>query len=269
MSYKFLKEELKNQVLHVVINRPDVHNAFNPELIGEFIDCFTQINTRDEVRVVVLRGEGKSFSAGADLNWMKSLKDYGLSENLEDSKKLALMFRTIDQCMKPIIGVVQGPAYGGGVGIVSVCDYVIASDAAKFSFSEVKLGLIPAVISPYVVRKIGESYARAYFFSGALFGVQEALRMGLVHEVCVAERLAATVEEKAEMFLKAAPKAASECKLFLNTLCQMLATQDRKIINGIEQFTCESIARIRVTSEAQQGMAALLEKTTPTWTGKN
>ncbi len=241
-------------VVEVWLNRPELHNAFNSEVIEEMIALFESL--RDE-RLIILSGRGASFCAGADLNWMKAMKNYSKEENFKDSKRLAKMFSAINECDVPVIGRVNGHALGGGVGLVSVCDYVVAVDDAKLGFTEVKLGLIPAVISPYCISKIGESNARAYMLSGERFGAAEAKAMGLVHEVVKSTDLTAKVDDVAQKFLSAGPVAAKEAKKLIRGVM--------KNLKASEDFTCQMISERRVSSEGQDGMRALLEKDEPAW----
>lgn len=252
--------DLESGVKEVWLNRPDLHNAFNAELIDEAITLFESFNSDKNLRLIILGGRGASFCAGADLNWMKSMKDYSEAENIQDSKKLAKMFYTINECEVPVIGRVHGSALGGGVGLVSVCDYVVAVPKALMGFTEVRLGLIPAVISPYCISKIGESNARAWFLSGERFDSYKAKEMGLVHDVVEAEALDAKIEEIKKRFLAAGPVAAREAKKLVKTVV--------KNIKESEDFTCSMIAKRRISSEGQEGMRALLEKDKPNWMKK-
>lgn len=253
----YLKSEKSDLgVLTLTLNREDVHNAFNAELISEISNAFRKIN--DEVRLVVLTGAGKSFCSGADLNWMKSMKDFTKEENIEDSTKLAEMFELINECPVPVLGKVNGHALGGGVGIVSVCDFVHTHERAKFGFTEVKLGLIPAVISPFVISKIGESHARATFLSGEVFDANRALSMNLVHKVSKLEDFEKDFEEVKNNFISAGPKASRDSK---NLIASVMTLDSREL----RAFTCETIAQKRVSDEGQEGMSALLEKRKPNW----
>jgi len=254
MKYLEVIEKEKG-VKEVWLNRAELHNAFNAELIEEMITLFESF--KDE-RLIILSGRGNSFCAGADLNWMKAMKDYTKEENFQDSKRLARMFSAINECDVPVIGRINGHALGGGVGLVSVCDYVVASDNALMGFTEVRLGLIPAVISPYCISKIGESNARAWFLSGERFGAVEAQRMGLVHEVVVSgQDLDLKIEEVKKKFLAAGPVAAKEAKKLIRGVM--------KNLKASEDFTCQMITERRVSSEGQEGMRALLEKEKPAW----
>jgi methylglutaconyl-CoA hydratase len=254
---KFLEViEKEAGVKEVWLNRPEVHNAFNAELIEEMISLFESF--KDE-RLIILSGRGSSFCAGADLNWMKAMKNYTKEENFQDSKRLARMFSAINECNVPVIGRVNGHALGGGVGLVSVCDYVVAVQDALMGFTEVRLGLIPAVISPYCISKIGESNARAWMLSGERFGAEEAKRMGLVQEVVLsAADLDSKINEVKKKFLVAGPIAAKEAKKLIREVM--------KNLKASEDFVCNMITERRVSSEGQEGMRALLEKSKPNWT---
>lgn len=259
MSFKFLNYELSDKgVATVTLNRPEIHNAFNDELINELVSCFNGIDQDKKVRLVVLTGAGKSFCAGADLNWMKSMVSYSMEENIKDSKNLALLFSTINNCTRPVIGKINGHALGGGVGLVAVCDYAITTDRAKMGFTEVKLGIMPAVISPYVIKKIGESHARAWFLSGAMFKGDVAMNMNLVHEVCTLDDLEKRTAELIESFLLAAPNAAIKGKELIQNVLTLPSEK-------IEDYTCNEIAKKRISEEGQDGMTALLEKRNPGW----
>lgn len=252
---KFLETKNSDGVFEVWLNRPELHNAFNAELIEEMIETFSSLPS--ETRLVILSGRGSSFCAGADLNWMKAMKDYSQEENFQDSKRLAKMFQVINDCPVPVIGRINGHALGGGVGLVSVCDYAIVSEKALLGFTEVRLGLIPAVISPYCISKIGETHARAWMLSGERFGAEKALFMGLVHEVIDSEKLDERIEELKKSFLGAGPEAAR----FAKTLVKGVL----KDLKGSEDFTCKMIAERRISSEGQEGMKALLTKTKAPW----
>src|SRR6266542_911042 len=182
MAYKTLLVEESGGVLLVTLNRPEVHNAFNDELIAEAIDLFRNVGQRD-VRAIVLRGSGSNFCAGADLNWMSRMVHYTRDQNVRDSSNLAQMYATINECLLPVIGRIQGATIGGGVGLVAACDIAICTRDSKFGLAEVKLGIVPAVISPYVIAKIGQSHARALFLTGERFDADRALRVGLVHRI--------------------------------------------------------------------------------------
>lgn len=247
----------KEGVDYIILNRPEVHNAFNDELIEKLTQLFNQLSHDPETRVVVLQGEGKSFSAGADLNWMKSMAAYSKEENIQDSIKLARMFESMNNLPVPLIGVVQGHCLGGGLGLVAVCDYVLAHAKAKFGFTEVRLGLIPAVISPYCIKKIGESHARALFLSGERFDVAKAQQISLVHQV-YAQDGQEELEAIIDSFLSAAPMATRKAKELIKRL-------DSVKDSAKMQFTCEQIAECRVSDEGQAGMQGLLNKQMVNW----
>ena len=251
-------------VAFVTLNRPKIHNAFNEEMIAELTQTFDDLASDSKARVIVLKGNGKSFCAGADLNWMKKMKEYSREENYLDSLALAKMFETIDTIAKPVIGVGHGSILGGGTGLIASCDFVLASEETTFGFTEVMLGLVPAVISPFVVNKIGQSFARAYFMSGERFDAKIALNMGLVHELCPHEKIDEQLENKIKLFLKPGPQSQVAAKRLLRGVRDFSYEGDDKL----RDFTCQTIASIRVGDEAQEGMSALLEKRSPHWRGE-
>src|SRR5215217_4209326 len=211
MAYKTLLVELEDGVLTVTLNRPEVHNAFNDELIAEAIDLFSNIDV-EAARVVVLKGTGKNFCAGADLNWMSRMVTYTRDQNVRDSSLLAKMYAVMNECPLPVVGRIHGAAIGGGVGLVSVCDVAIALQTSQFGLSEVKLGILPAVISPYVISKIGATHARALFLTGERFDADRALRIGLVHRVADSvQALDAAVDEAIKQLKSSGPEAVREC----------------------------------------------------------
>jgi methylglutaconyl-CoA hydratase len=259
MAYTTLMVEHADGVLTVTLNRPEVHNAFNDELIAEAIDLFSSIDVA-ETRAVVLEGTGKNFCAGADLNWMSRMVAYSRDENIRDSSKLAKMYAVMNECPVPIVGRIQGAAIGGGVGLVSVCDIAIALAGTQFGLSEVKLGILPAVISPYVIAKIGETHARALFTSGRRFDAVRAQRIGLVHELveglgALDDAVGAAVTEQ----LAAGPTAARAAKAIVREV--------RGLSHGAAKWhTARVIARQRTSDEAQEGFRAFDEKRRPAWT---
>jgi methylglutaconyl-CoA hydratase len=258
MAYKTLLVEESGGVLLVTLNRPEVHNAFNDELIAEAVDLLRGIGQRD-IRAVVLRGSGSNFCAGADLNWMSGMINYTREENVRDSSNLARMYATINECPVPVVGRIQGAAIGGGVGLVSVCDIAICTRDAKFGLAEVKLGIIPAVISPYVIAKIGETHARAVFLTGERFDSERALRIGLVHRVVDdTAALDAAVDETIAQLKTSGPEAVRECK----KLIAHVATHEP--IDAIP-YTIEAISARRISEEGQAGMRAFLKKEKPPW----
>ena len=245
-------------VATVTLNRPEIHNAFNDQLILDLTTLFNEISNDESVRVVILTGASKSFCAGADLNWMKGMINYSQKDNFLDSQKLNDMFHAINSCRKPVIGKINGSALGGGVGIVACCDFVITSKNAKFGFTEVKLGLLPAVISPYVIAKIGENFARATFLSGEKFSAEYAERIGLVHLTVDPNNLDSEIERKLKDFLGAGPCAVSLTKDLIKNVTAL--PKDK-----ITDYTCNAIANARTSTEGQEGMNALLEKREPKW----
>ena len=262
MAYKTLQVELSGGILTVTLDRPDVHNAFNENLIAEAIDLFSAIDT-DATRAVVLKGTGKNFCAGADLTWISRMVSFTHDENVRDSSKLAKMFALMNECPVPIVGRIQGAAIGGGVGLVAVCDIAIAAGNAQFGLSEVKLGILPAVISPYVIAKIGQSHARALFLTGERFDAQRALRIGLVHRVVETEsELDAAVYESVTQLKTSGPEAVRACK----KLIAHVATHE--LADSIP-YTIEAIASRRVSQEGQEGMQAFLNKGLAAWVSKN
>lgn len=260
---KFLLVEVdKRGVATLTLNRPELHNAFNDLMIEELIQVFNDFAEDQRIRLIVLTGTGKSFCAGADLHWMKKMKDYSEEENFKDAQKLSLLFRTINEVTLPVIARVNGAAFGGGVGLLSVCDYVLASESAQMGLSEVLLGLLPAVISPFVLSKIGNSFGRVYFLSGEKFSALRAKEMGLVHEVCVESELDARTEFIIKNWLRPGPQAQREVKKLLNALRRR---QEGESLERVEDLTCRAISRVRISTEGQEGMTALLEKRAPNW----
>lgn len=258
-DYQTINYTVHQQVATVTLNRPEIHNAFDDLMINELWDVFQDISRRDDVRVVVLTGQGKSFCAGADLNWMRRVKDYAFEDNLKESLQLAECLYTIYSCPKPTIARVNGAAIGGGTGLVVVTDIAIAADVAKFSFSEVKIGVVPACISPYVVRKVGEGKCREFFLTGERLTAEKALEIGLVNQVVPLAQLEQAVEERIEQLLSSGPGALATCKELLQKVPQMSFEEAKN-------YTAEVIASLRISAEGQEGMAAYLEKRKPAWT---
>jgi methylglutaconyl-CoA hydratase len=244
----------------VTLNRPDRHNAFDDQTIAELIDALAMMEADPDVRVVVISSIGKSFSAGADLNWMKAAAAQGFDANLADARSLAEMLRRIAQLPKPTVARVQGPAYGGGVGVIAACDIAVATFEAQFALPEVKLGIIPAAISPHVIAAIGERYARRYMLSAERFSAAEAYRIGLIHEmVADSASLDDAVGQIVEALLKNGPQALAECKRLID------AVAGRPLAAELIEDTAQRIARVRASEEAKEGMAAFLEKRQPNW----
>ena len=248
-----------NHVATVVLSRPDVRNAFNDEVIAELSQAFIQLGDDPQVRAIVLMAEGPAFCAGADLNWMRRMADYSREENEQDAEKLAFMLRTIYECPKPTIARVQGDVYAGGMGLVACCDMAVSVDTANYCLSEVKLGLIPATIGPYVIRAMGPRASHRYFLTAERFSAQEALRIGFVHEVVPADQLDATVSTWVQALLAASPNAIKECK----KLVQYVA--DRDITRLLIDHTVKAIADIRASDEGKEGVQSFLNKRKPAW----
>jgi len=249
----------RNAVAIVVINRPEVHNAFNAALIRELTATFSALDGDEGIRAVVLAGAGKSFCAGADLNWMKKMAAYDAAENLADAQALALMLRTLNGLSKPTVACVRGAAFGGGVGLVACCDIAVAAHDAIFSLSEAKLGLIPATISPYVIEAIGARQARRYFLTAERFTAAEAFRIGLVHDIVPEPELDARINELLGELLVAGPVAQLECKALIRGVAHKPIDAD--VIAG----TAEHIAAVRASPEGKEGVAAFLGKRSPKW----
>jgi methylglutaconyl-CoA hydratase len=261
-TYETISVAQDGIVLRVNLNRPDVHNAFNDVLIAEAIDLFEWIEKETTARIVVLGGTGANFCAGADLNWMSKMVSYTRDENVRDSALLAKMFAVMNACPLPVIGRVQGAAIGGGVGLVSVCDIVIATAGTKFGLSEVKLGILPAVISPYVIAKIGVSHARALFFTGERFGADRALQIGLIHKVASDEaELDRLVADSISQLSGSGPEAVRECKKLVRFVAANTITQT-------VPYTIDAIAERRASAEGQAGMKAFLQKEKAPWIEK-
>jgi methylglutaconyl-CoA hydratase len=253
-----LKITRAGAVATVALNRPDVRNAFDDVLIGELTGAFGTLGGDAGVRAIVLAGEGPVFSAGADVNWMKRSISYTQEQNKADALRMSGMFRAIDECPKPVIARVHGLCFGGGMGLISCCDVVVAVEAAQFAFTEVKLGIVPAVISAYVAPKIGAAHARRYFLTGETFGPVEARRLGLVHEVVAPDQLDAKVNEIVAALLKCGPQAVSTAK----SLIPQVLSKSRP--DAIE-YTASLISRVRTSPEGQEGLGAFLEKRKPSW----
>ncbi len=246
-------------VATVTMNRAEVHNAFNEQVIADLTDAFLSLGSNPDVRVILLRGAGKSFSAGADLGWMKKMAGYSHDENVQDAMGLATMLRTLDECPKPTIAVVQGPAFGGGVGLVAACDIAISAETASFALTEVRLGLIPAVISPYVVAAMGERACRRYFLTAERFSAAEALRLGLLHQTVPAAELDAAVEAMVRNLLQCGPASQTAAKELIRAVAR------RPLDDALVRGTAERIARQRASDEGREGVGAFLEKREPAW----
>jgi len=245
-------------IARLILNRPDVRNAFDDELIGRLSDAARDIAATRSARVVVLQGAGNVFCAGADLNWMSRMVAYSREQNVIDASRLALMYQVLDTLPMPVIARVQGAALGGGAGLAAIADIVVAADDAVFGFTEVKLGILPAVISPYVLRKIGTSAARELFLTGVRFSAGRAREIGLVHHVVPADGLDDRVYTLARELLTSGPNAMAVAKNLVRHVAGELP-------DDVIGLTSETIARQRVSEEGQEGMRAFLEKRKPSW----
>ncbi|HET9492797.1 MAG TPA: enoyl-CoA hydratase-related protein [Chloroflexia bacterium] len=258
-KYRHLEVQDHAGVLRITLNRPEVHNAFNRELIDDLQAAFGRLHdSAGAVRAVVLAGAGPSFCAGADVNWMRASVDYSEAENVADALHMAHMLDSVDRCPVPVIARVHGAALGGGVGLVAACDIAIAAEGTRFAFSEAKLGIAPAVISTFVLPKIGQGNARALFFTAERFGAERALRIGLVHDVVPVGELDAAVDRLVGEIRSSAPHAITAAKRLLAAVPGL--DRDQAI-----QLTAETIAALRTGPEGQDGLRAFLEKRKPGW----
>jgi len=246
-------------VATVTLDRPEVRNAFNDELIARLAQAFAALGLRPDVRCIVLAAHGPAFCAGADLNWMRRMADYTREENLADAGQLAAMLRTIFECPKPTIARIQGDVFAGGTGLVAACDIAVAVDTATFCLSEVKLGLIPATISPYVIRAMGARAAHRYFLSAERFSAAEAHRIGFIHEVVAAGELQAKVDELAQALAGAGPEAVQACKRLVQDVAGEPITPE------LVARTVAGIADVRASREGREGVQAFLNKRKPDW----
>lgn len=258
-EYKTILLIPEEKVVRIFLNRPEVHNAFNSTMIVELDDAIERVKEDKSIRVIVLSGKGKSFCAGADINWMREIIHYSFEQNLEESLQLAELLHKIYVLPKPTVAMVNGTAIGGGIGFVSACDIALASEDARFGLSEVKIGLVPAAISPYVIRRIGESKAREYFLTGTRISAQKAQDIGLINDVAPAEELEDKVEEIIQLLLASGPEALASCKELIQKVAHMSFEEAKS-------FTARMIANLRVSKEGQEGMASFLEKRKPLWT---
>lgn len=243
----------------ITLRRPERHNAFDDVVIADLTAAFEQAAAHADVRCVVLESTGPSFSAGADLDWMRRMADYSDEQNRRDALALARLMQTVDACPKPVLAVVQGAAYGGGVGLVAACDIAIAADTAVFALTEVRLGLIPAAISPYVIAAIGARACRRYFLTAERFSAAQALALGLVHEVVPAGRL----HEARDRVLAAIAEGGAQAQAAAKDLIRVVA--GRKPDADLTSWTAERIAAIRASAEGREGVRAFLEKRRPSW----
>jgi len=262
MTYQTLEYIKESNRARINFNRPEIHNAFNGTVIDELSSIFDDVAKDAGLRVVVLSGNGKSFCAGADLNWMRAVKDQAFEANLAESNKLADLFYKIYTCKLPVIGRINGAAIGGGAGFVAVCDIAIAAISARFSFSEVKIGVVPACIGPYVIKKMGEGKARELFITGERMNADRACQIGLVNSIVEDDKLDAAVETLVQSILTSGPQAVATAKKLVSEVAAMSPEQ-------FKPYTAEMIARIRNSDEGQEGMDAFLNKRPPSWTNSD
>jgi methylglutaconyl-CoA hydratase len=255
-TYRHIQVEQAGAVLRVTLNRPEVRNAFNPRMIAELTAVFSGLTVGGEIRVVVLAGAGAAFCAGADLTWMRAMAGYSHDENVDDALRLVVMLEAVDSSPLPVVGRVQGAALGGGAGLAACCDIVVATDGTQFGFTEARLGLAPATIAPFVLRKIGPGHARALFVTGERFDATRAERIGLVHRVVDPETLDPAVAEAVANILSCGPAAIQACK-------QIVAGLPWMSLDEARVYTAETIAALRAAPEGQEGMRAFLEKRRP------
>ncbi len=255
----FVRVERDGHLASVVLNRPERNNAFDEELIAGLTGAFEDLAKTKDVSIVVVKGEGKSFCAGADINWMKKAATYSREENIRDAQPLARMLAALDRMPQTTIARIQGPVYGGGVGLVAACDIAVATDEATFCLSEVRLGLVPAVISPYVLRAIGERTARRYFQTAEVFDAAQALRIGLIHETVASTAIDERISGLVKQLKTGAPGARAAAKQLV------AAVAGRRIDEAVILETAQLIADMRAKPEAREGLSAFLEKRKPSW----
>ena len=261
MIWQTLEVVRQQYVAHIILNRPEVRNAFNEVAIAEITQAFTALGADAQLRAIVLEARGPAFCAGADLNWMKKMADYSHDENLADAAQLAQMLEVICRCPKPVVAKVQGDCYAGGMGLVAACDIAIVADNVNFCLSEVRLGLIPATISPYVIKSMGENAARRYFLTAERFSAAEALRIGFAHAVVAVDALDATVDGIVKSLVTASPHAVRQAKRLVQDVAGAPVTEI------LVADTVARIAAIRASDEGREGVRAFLEKRKPDWLG--
>ncbi len=246
-------------VVTVTMDRPQVRNAFDADLIDRLRTVFESFGDDPDLRAVILTGADGTFSAGADLNWLKGMVDYSFEDNVADSRAFEAMLRAVHDCPRPVVGRVHGHAFGGGTGLVACCDVAVATEGALFAFSEVRLGVVPAVISPYVLRKVAPTHARHLFLTGERFDARRAREIGLVHVTTTPDAIDEAVAAVVDDLLRGGPRAQGEIKSLLREL------RRRPGLDEAADHTVETIARLRVSDEGQEGMNAFLEKRPPSW----
>jgi methylglutaconyl-CoA hydratase len=260
-SYTTIDIEKRGPVAKLWLDRAKVRNVFNDEMIGDLARACDELSKDEKVRVVTLSGRGEIFSAGADLNWMQKVAKYTYEQNIDDARRFASMMEALYRLPQATIAAINGPCIGGGVGLLSTCDVAVASDKAFFSLAEIRLGIVPAVISPYVIRKIEERKAREYFLTGKRFDADTAREIGLVNEVVPAGEFDGAVDRWEQSFLKSAPGALKACK-------ELIARVSRAPIDDVQDYTAETISKLRIAPEGQEGFAAFFEKRRPKWDPK-
>lgn len=258
-KYQTIAVEFTGPVATLWLNRPEIHNAFNETMIAEVLYWFREVNHWSQVKAVILRGSGKSFCAGADLNWMRAVASYSYEQNLRESEQLSACFYAIYNCQKPTIALVHGAAIGGANGLLSACDMAYCDHETVFSLSEVKIGIVPACISPYIIKRVGESNAREFMLTGKRFLGKEAEKAGLVNRSLPPDELPMFVQSVVDQLLTSGPVAMEQCKTLIHEVSNNLSLQEALT------FTAKMIAEIRASDEGQEGMAAFLEKRKPKW----
>lgn len=263
-TFKTITYKFEDQIATIYLNRPKIHNAFNETMISELIEAFDFIGAQpnETVRVIVLRGLGKSFCAGADLNWMRGVADYSYEQNYEESYQLSKCFYAIYKCKKPTIAIVHGAAIGGANGLLAACDFAFAENETVFSLSEVKIGIVPACISPYIIKRVGEYNAKYLMLTGKRIKGKEAEKFRLINESFDKEALEKHLEETVKLLKTSGPEAMTQCKTLIHEI------SNNQTIEQALKFTAEMIADIRASEEGQEGMAAFLEKRKPNWVKK-
>lgn len=259
MNFETIEIECENKIATIWLNRPDVRNAINQQMILELITAYINLGKDESVRMIVLRGRGKSFCTGADLNWMRNATTFTNEENLKESKTLAMCFHSIYHCKKPTLALIHGAAMGGANGFLAACDFAYATDDTVFAFSEVKLGLIPATISPYIIKRVGEFHAKDLMLTGRKIDALTAVQMHLINQCGTATEMEIQLNATIEHLLAAGPNAVKACKDLIFEVVNILKH------NELTDYTAASIAAIRKTDEAQEGMTAFLEKRKPHW----
>jgi len=258
MEYDTIEIQRQNDITTITLNRPELHNVMNEKLIKELTSCFKKLNKDNLTKIIILTGKGKSFSAGADLNWMKSMANYSKEENIQDSKLLSDLYETIYNSPKPIIGHINGHAFGGGIGLIAVCDITIAPPDKKFAFSEVKLGIIPSVISTYIVKRIGISNMRRLFITGERFNSQYAKQIGLIDYLVPEEEINNEIQKNIEKIKTSGPNAIIEIK-------KIVEKYQKMDIEKYKEHSVNKISELRISEEGQEGIKAFLEKRKPKW----